>query len=137
MGIIIEYEGVKGIDKYIIILKSICLLYGISNDEIYEILKNKKCRYLLLLLMKNFQCFDKNIIMEQLKLKSDRTIISNMKKAEEKLLINKEFREDYFYLEEKIKKNFKKDKKTLEKGLLMWYDSIYELLLAPLVYLVG
>ena len=31
-----------------------------------------------------------------------------IKKAEEKILINKEFREEYFELEDKIKENFKK-----------------------------
>ena len=68
-------------------------------------MKRRECKYLLLLLMRKFNCLDKGIIKEQLKLKSDRTINNNIEKAEEKLLINKEFRDDFFYLEEKIEKN--------------------------------
>ena len=33
-------------------------------------------------------------------------IKNNIVKAEEKLLMNKEFRDNFFYLEEKIEKNF-------------------------------
>ena len=68
-------------------------------------MKRRECKYLLLLLMRKFNCLDKGIIQEQLKLKSDRTINNNIEKAEEKLLMNKEFRDDFFYLEEKIEKN--------------------------------
>ena len=88
-----------------IIIKNICQSYGMDNAEIYEIMKNKECKYLLLLLMREFQCFDKKFIKEQLKLKSDRIIRNNIKRAEEKLLINKEFREEFFNLEGKIQKN--------------------------------
>ena len=38
---------------------------------------------------------------------NEKNIKVNLKKAEEKVLINKQFREDYFEIEEKIKKNFK------------------------------
>ena len=68
-------------------------------------MKRRECKYLLLLLMRKFNCLDKEIIKEQLKLKSDRTINNNIEEAEEKLLMNKEFRDDFFYLEEKIEKN--------------------------------
>ncbi|WP_302638482.1 hypothetical protein [uncultured Clostridium sp.] len=47
---------------------------------------------------------DKEIIKEQLKLKSDRTINNNIAKAEEKLLMNREFRDDFFCLDERIEK---------------------------------
>ena len=43
----------------------------------YLIMKRRECKYLLLLLMRKFNCLDKEIIKEQLKLKSDRTINNN------------------------------------------------------------
>ena len=69
-------------------------------------MKRRECKYLLLLLMRKFNCLDKGLIKEHLQLKSDRTIKNNIVKAEEKLLMNKEFRDNFFYLEEKIEKNF-------------------------------
>ena len=70
----------------------------------YLIMKRRESKYLLLLLMRKFNCLDKEIIKEQLKLKSDRTINNNIAKAEEKLLMNREFRDDFFCLEERIEK---------------------------------
>lgn len=67
-------------------------------------LKNKECRYILLLLLKEFRCLDKEKIKKELSIKTNKSIDNNLKRAEEKLLINKEFREKYFYLEKKIGK---------------------------------
>ena len=67
-------------------------------------MKKREFKYLLLLLMKEFKCLDKEFIKTQLNLKCDRTIDNNMKKAEEKLLINSEFRNDFFYLEKRLDK---------------------------------
>ena len=82
--------------------------YGISHEEFYELLKKKENKYLLLLLLKEFKCLNKEQIKEDSVIFSYRSIIYNLKKAEEKLLINKEFREDYFSLQENIEKSFKK-----------------------------
>ena len=92
------------IEKYLVILKIIAQFYGIDDKEMYLIMKRRECKYLLLLLMRKFNCLDKEIIKEQLKLKSDRTINNNIAKAEEKLLMNREFRDDFFCLEERIEK---------------------------------
>lgn len=89
-----------------IILDIICSHYEISKGQLYLILKNTESRYLLLLLLKKYKCLDRKLIKETLILKSDRIIDNNMKKAEEKLLINREFRENFFLLENKIEKNF-------------------------------
>ena len=63
--------------------------------------------------MRKFNCLDKEIIKEQLKLKSDRTINNNIAKAEEKLLMNREFRR-FLLFRGKNRKKFKKTK-TLDK----------------------
>ena len=63
---------------------------------------------MLLLLMKNFNCINNRKIKDDLVEITDRSIKNNIKKAEEKILINKKFRDEYFELEEIIKENFKK-----------------------------
>ena len=94
------------IEKYLVIIQIIAQFYGIDDEEICVIMKRRECKYLLLLLMRKFNCLDKGLIKDQLQLKSDKTIKNNIVKAEEKLLMNKEFRDNFFYLEEKIEKNF-------------------------------
>lgn len=73
-------------------------------NEQGNLLDNKEVKYLLLLLLKQFNCLDKERLKKQLDIKNSRSIEINLRKAEEKLLINKEFRQKYFYLEEKIEK---------------------------------
>ena len=79
--------------RYLRILQMICKYYDIEEKEFLE---------LLLLLLKNNNCFDINTIKELFNLKTSRTVNNNLKQAEEKLLINKNFREKYFDLENHI-----------------------------------
>ena len=80
----------------------ICKYYDIEEKEFLELLKAKENKYLLLLLLKNNNCFDINTIKELFNLKTSRTVNNNLKQAEEKLLINRNFREKYFDLENHI-----------------------------------
>ena len=88
--------------RYLRILQMICKYYDIEEKEFLELLKAKENKYLLLLLLKNNNCFDINTIKELFNLKTSRTVNNNLKQAEEKLLINKNFREKYFDLENHI-----------------------------------
>jgi hypothetical protein len=91
--------------KYVKILNSICSYYGIDEDKLIELLKNRENRYILLLILKNNQCLEVNKIKEIFKLKCSKNIKSSMILAEKKLLINRFFREKYFELEDSIEKN--------------------------------
>ena len=88
--------------KYIKILKNICNYYGIEEAKFIELLKNRDNRYILLLILKNNQCLDKEKVKEILRLKTSKSINNNLRLAEEKLLVNKLFREKYFELEDNI-----------------------------------
>lgn len=88
--------------RYSRILQMICKYYDIEEKEFLELLKAKENKYLLLLLLKNNNCFDINTIKELFNLKTSRTVNNNLKQAEEKLLINRNFREKYFDLENHI-----------------------------------
>lgn len=57
--------------------------------------------------MKKFRCLNGDIIQENLGILNSRMLNYKIKKAEEKILINKNFREEYFELEDKIKQNLK------------------------------
>lgn len=95
-------------DNYKRVINILIQYYGISHEEFCELLRKKENKYLLLLLLKEFKCLNKEKIKEDPMILSYRSIIYNLKKAEEKLLVNKDFREDYFSLQEKIEKYLKK-----------------------------
>lgn len=91
--------------KYLKILNNICDYYGIDEEKFIELLKNRDNKYILLLVLKNNHCLEMDKIKEIFKLKTSKSINSNLRLAEEKLLINKIFREKYFELEDNIDKN--------------------------------
>lgn len=98
--------------KYIKILKNICNYYGIDEDKFIELLKNRENKYILLLILKNNDCLDKEKVKEIFKLKTYNGISNSLRLAEEKLLVNRIFRERYFELENNIEKN---DMSNLQK----------------------
>jgi len=77
---------------------------GIETKEMGEKLKKKENRYIFLLLLKNYKCLQKDKVKEILNIINDKSIKYNMDKAQEKFLINKEFREMYFEIQEGINK---------------------------------
>lgn len=91
--------------NYINILNYICNYYGIDEEKFIELLKERDNKYILLLLLKNNNCLEPEKIQEILKLKTLRSINSNLRLAEEKLLINRFFRQKYFELEDNVDKN--------------------------------
>lgn len=100
-------RGVININKYEIIILILSSYYGMSYEDFKKRLKKKDNLYLTLLLMKKFKCLNLEVIQQSLGISNNRTLDYKMKKAEEKILINKSFRDEYFELEDKIKENFK------------------------------
>ena len=91
-------------DRYINILRGISLYYGMDENNFIHLLKDKENKYLLLLLLKKYKCMDHDNIMGVLNYKSRKSILYNVKRAEEKLLINREFRDKFFQIEENLLK---------------------------------
>lgn len=91
-------------DRYINILRGISLYYGMNENNFIQLLKAKENKYLLLLLAKKYKCMDEENIMGVLNYKSKKSILYNVKKAEEKLLINRDFRDKFFQIEESLLK---------------------------------
>lgn len=91
-------------DLYKVIICVLCNHYNLKENETNNILKNKECKYLFLLLLNEYKCLNKNKLIKELRLKSTRSIDYNLRIAEEKLLINKDFRKKYFYLNQIVQK---------------------------------
>lgn len=89
--------------KFKKVITALCEYKGISEEKLIELLSNKDSRYLLFLLLKRYKCVDFEMINKHLVLSSKKSINYNLKKAEEKFFLNKEFREKYFEADEIIK----------------------------------
>lgn len=81
----------------------LCNHYKISNEELITLLKDKECKYLFLLLLNEYGCLEKDKLINEFMFSSNKSISYNLKKAEEKLLINKQFRNNYIVLDKAIK----------------------------------
>ena len=90
--------------KYVKVLNNICNYYGINEGEFIKLLKNRDNKYVLLLILKNNNCLEVDKINEIFKVKMSKNINSSLRLAEEKLLVNRFFRERYFELENNIDK---------------------------------
>ncbi|MBW6408913.1 hypothetical protein [Clostridium weizhouense] len=88
--------------KYIRVLNALCDYYGINKEGLIEILKERENKYLLLLLLKNYSCLEHESAMEILRVKTQKSVKNNIKSAEEKLLINRNFREKFFEIQDNI-----------------------------------
>lgn len=95
-------------ESYKRVINILIQYYGLSREEFYQLFKKKENKYLLLLLLNDFKCLNEAENKDEPINFSRRSIIYNLKKAEEKLLINKDFREEYFDLQEKLEVYFKK-----------------------------
>ena len=94
----------KKINKESIIINVLLSYLGIENKNYNEILSKKENKYILILLLKRYNCLNKKEIKEILQRISDRSLKNNTEKAEEKFLINKEFRKLYLEIEDHIDK---------------------------------
>lgn len=91
-------------DKYSAIIQIICELKGIDKAQLIAILKDKESKYLLFLLLKKYNCTNLEVLSRDFSIESKKKITYNVKKAEEKFFINKEFRDMYFKIEGLLEK---------------------------------
>lgn len=89
--------------RYDKIIELMCEYKGISRRELYKILKDKNCKYMLFLLLKKYG-IGYEFIKSDIPTCNKRIINYNCKRAEKMFLINKEFRDMYFEIEDEIEK---------------------------------
>lgn len=85
-----------------IVTEVMCKNLNMESEDLNNILRKKENKYLYFLLLKNYKCLDKEKLEELIDKVSNRSINYHLSKGEEKLLINKEFRENYLRVEEII-----------------------------------
>lgn len=98
------YSGDNMNNKEMLIINALINYLDIRNKDYNEILSKKENRYILILLLKKYNCLNKDEIKEILQRISYRSLKNNIEKAEEKFLINKEFRKLYLEIEDNINK---------------------------------
>lgn len=86
------------------IIGILCEYMGINSSELIKIMKDKECRYILFLLLKKYDCIDMGNLNRDFLINSKKKITSNLRKAEEKMLINKRIRDMYFEAENIMEK---------------------------------
>ena len=91
-------------ENYVKIIEVLCKYKGINKEELFRILKDQESKYLLFLLLKKYKCADLDKLNKDFSIESLKSVNYNVKKAEEKFFINKNFRDMYFEAEEIIKK---------------------------------
>jgi len=92
------------VDKYEKIINIICFMKGIDENELCNILKDKDLKYLLFLFLKKYKCDNLDRINRDFFINNKKVVNYNSRKAQEKLLINSQFREVYFEIEKEIEK---------------------------------
>jgi hypothetical protein len=90
--------------KYERIIELLCRYKGLNREELFKILKDQECKYLFFLLIRKYKCYDMGILYRDFPSMSKNSIGINFKKAEEKLLLNKNIRDMYFEAENIIEK---------------------------------
>ncbi|MCT8975786.1 ribose-5-phosphate isomerase [Clostridium sp. CX1] len=91
-------------ERYEKIINLLCEYKGVKREELLEILKDQNCKYLFFLLIKRYGCDDMGILKRDFPSVNKNKINNNLKKAEEKLLLNRKIRDMYFEAEDLIEK---------------------------------
>ena len=100
----LEMNFVYNKEKYLSIIENICKIKGIEKEELCNILKDKDCTALLFLFMQKYNCLDLDELRKDFSFKTNKTLRNNTEKAEERFLVNKDFRELYFQIDKYISK---------------------------------
>lgn len=103
-SVILEKYFTNKEERYERIISLLCEYKGVPRDELLEILKDQNCKYLFFLLIKKYGCDDIGILKRDFPSVNKSKINSNLKKAEEKLLLSRKIRDMYFEAEGLIEK---------------------------------
>ena len=91
-------------ERYERIINLLCRYKGIDTEKLYCILKDEECRYVFFLLIKKYNCVDSDNLKKDFSVYSTKKINYNIKKAQQKLLLNKKIRDMYFEAENVIER---------------------------------
>lgn len=87
---------------YSAIIDILCQYKGLSKEQLFNVLKDKDCKHLFFLLIKKYGCFDLKMLKKDIPSINKIKLENNIKKAEQKLLLNSKIRNMYFEAENLI-----------------------------------
>lgn len=94
----------NSLDKVTIVMNVLAAYLEVDMSEMSKELRKRENKYIFLLLLQNYKCLQKEKVKDVLRIISDKSYKNNIDKAQEKFLINKEFREKYFEIQEGLNK---------------------------------
>ena len=94
----------NGIDKVTIVMNVLAAYLEVDMSDMSRELRKRENKYIFILLLQNYKCLQKDKVKDVLRIISDKSYKNNIDKAQEKFLINKEFREKYFEIQEGLNK---------------------------------
>lgn len=89
-------------ENYNNIIAIVCRALSVDKEFLKEYLEESDNQYLLLLLLNKYNCMSPKVLHSDFNLEN---IYEGNQKAEEKVFIDKNFREDYFNLLDYLKEN--------------------------------
>lgn len=84
--------------------KALCYYYGLEWNQVQTKINNKENKYMLLLLLKEYNLIELDKAKKDMGVNCIKNIKYGIKKAEEKFLINKYFRDKYILIEDQVRK---------------------------------
>lgn len=96
---------INRMELYPKIIDALCEIKEIPKEKLFKILKDRDCKLIFFLLLKKYKCVNLEKINEDFSINIKRAISYNLKKAEESLFVNKDFREMYFEVVNIINRN--------------------------------
>ena len=88
-----------------VIKKVLCYYYNVDWEQLSNIIKKGENKYVVLLLLKKYNLIDLDNAKMMMGINSNRSVNNGIKKAEEKFLINKYFRDKYLLIEDEVDKS--------------------------------
>lgn len=94
-------------ERYNEIIEIICKHNGIEYKDLIKINNYQQYIYILLLILKKHNCNNGDKILKNFRFKSLNDYKNNIRKAEDKFFINRNFRDQYFKMEKIVEKKIK------------------------------
>lgn len=84
--------------------KVLCYYYGVEWNKLQSQMKKSENRYIMLLLLKEYNLIELDKAKSEMGLSTIKNIKYGIRKAEEKFLVNKYFRDRYILIEDEVRK---------------------------------
>ena len=95
------------INRYQGVILILCNYFGVNEYQLKEIFKEKENLYMAILLLNKYNCLRLDELMMKVNVLTHRKLKNKLREAEDRILINIDFRKRYFMLEGLIEENLR------------------------------